>query len=38
MPRRVDSRPKVDLSRLYQPFAQQVKAHTARERFILYGG
>lgn len=30
--------PKIDLSELYKPFSQQVKAHTAKERYILYGG
>ncbi len=30
--------PEIDLSKLYKPFEQQIKAHTARERFILYGG
>ena len=28
----------IDLSKLYKPFSQQVKAHTSPERFILYGG
>ena len=30
--------PKINLTELYKPFAQQIKAHTAGERFILYGG
>ncbi len=29
---------KVDLRKAYIPFGQQVKAHTASERFVLYGG
>jgi len=29
---------KVDLRKRYKPFDQQVKAHTAPERFVLYGG
>lgn len=32
------SKPSIDLSKLYKPFSQQIKAHTATERFILYGG
>ncbi len=32
------SNPSIDLSKLYKPFSQQVKAHTARERFVCYGG
>lgn len=28
----------VDLRKIYKPFEQQVKAHTASERFVLYGG
>ncbi len=30
--------PSIDLSELYKPFSQQIKAHTARERFVCYGG
>ena len=30
--------PSIDLSELYKPFAQQIKAHTVLERFPLYGG
>jgi len=29
---------KVDLRKLYKPFEQQAKAHTAPERYVLYGG
>ena len=29
---------KIDLRKLYKPFEQQVKAHTASERYVLYGG
>src|SRR3990172_9059871 len=29
---------KIDLSKLYTPFAQQNKAHAAIERFVNYGG
>ncbi len=28
----------IDLRRLYKPFEQQTKAHTAGERYVLYGG
>jgi hypothetical protein len=28
----------VDLSNQYKPHARQILAHTATERFILYGG
>jgi len=28
----------IDLRKLYKPFEQQIKAHTAPERFVLYGG
>jgi len=28
----------IDLRRFYKPFNQQTKAHTASERFVLYGG
>ena len=28
----------IDLRKLYKPFEQQIKAHTAAERFLLYGG
>jgi len=28
----------IDLRKIYKPFDQQIKAHTARERFVLYGG
>ena len=30
--------PAIDLSELYKPFAQQRLAHTADERYVLYGG
>jgi hypothetical protein len=30
--------PAIDLSKLYRPFSQQIKAHTAKERFVCYGG
>ncbi len=29
---------KIDLRKAYIPFGQQIKAHTASERFVLYGG
>lgn len=29
---------KIDLSELYKPFSQQIKAHSAIERFVNYGG
>ena len=38
MPRKVGNKSAVDLSELYKPFAQQIKAHTVLERFPLYGG
>jgi len=28
----------IDLRKAYKPFGQQVEAHTAPERFVLYGG
>ncbi len=28
----------IDLRKIYKPFEQQTKAHTASERFVLYGG
>lgn len=28
----------IDLRKLYKPFDRQIKAHTADERFVLYGG
>lgn len=28
----------VDLRKLYKPFDKQIQAHTAKERFVLYGG
>ncbi len=28
----------IDLTNLYKPFEQQIKAHTAKETFVNYGG
>jgi phage terminase large subunit len=38
MPYKADTRPKLDLTSQYRPHARQILAHTAKERFVNYGG
>jgi len=39
MPRRVESNvAQIDLREQYKPHPRQIKAHTATERYVLYGG